>query len=263
MTMVTATAGKVTGSAVVQVVPAPAITASSTAVPLTAIAQSGTNPGTTVDITNSGGAQLDELAVGTIAYGAGGTGWLSATLDQATAPAVLTLTASVTGLAIGTYTATVPITEPDAPNSPFDIAVTFTVTADAPTTIAIAAGDGQSAGVNTAVATAPGALVTDQFGNPVAGVPVTFAVTGGGGSVTGGNAVTGANGIASVTAWTLGTSTGANTLQASAPNLSGSPLTFTATATAGAATQIAVNGGNGQSATVNSAVAHRAERRGA
>jgi adhesin/invasin len=255
MTMVTATTGKVSGSAVIQVVPAPAINASTTAVPFAAVAQSGVNPTTTVDITNSGGSVLDELAVGTINYGAGATGWLNAVLDQTSAPAVLTLTASVTGLAIGTYTATVPVTEPDAPNSPLDIVVTFTVTADAPTTIEISAGDGQSAAVNSAVTVPPAVLVTDQFGNPVQGVAVTFAVTGGGGSITGGNATTNASGIAAVGSWTLGTSTGANTLQASSTGLTGSPITFTATATAGAASQIAVNNGNGQNATVNTAVA--------
>src|SRR5882724_10839904 len=57
------------------------------------------------------------------------------------------------------------------------------------------------------------------------------------------------------TAWTLSTTAGPNTLTATATGLTGSPVTFTATGTAGAASSIAVNAGNGQSATVGTAVA--------
>src|SRR5258708_23114815 len=42
---------------------------------------------------------------------------------------------------------------------------------------------------------------------------------------------------------------------ATSGGLTGSPLTFTATGTAGAATQMAVNAGNNQSATVSSPIA--------
>jgi len=52
-----------------------------------------------------------------------------------------------------------------------------------------------------------------------------------------------------------GTTAGANTLTATSAGLTGSPVTFTATGTAGAATQIALNAGNAQSATVGTAVA--------
>ena len=69
----------------------------------------------------------------------------------------------------------------------------------------------------------PQVLVRDQFNNPVVGVAVTFAVTGGGGSVAGGTPVTNASGIATVTSWTLGgtsadaaNGTMANSLSASA-----------------------------------------------
>ena len=133
----------------------------------------------------------------------------------------------------------------------------FTATAipAAASQLALSAGDGQSATVGTAVPVVPAAKVTDQFGNPVAGVAVTFAVATGGGSLTGGGTITNASGIATVGSWTLGTAAGANTITATAPGLVGSPLTFTATGIAGAATQIALTAGNGQSATVNTAVA--------
>ena len=101
-----------------------------------------------------------------------------------------------------------------------------------PTQMAINAGNNQSATVGTAVATAPSVLVRDASNNPVSGVTVTFTVSSGGGSVSSASATTNASGIASVT-WTLGTSLGQNTMTASVSGLSGSPLTFTATAIAG------------------------------
>ena len=122
------------------------------------------------------------------------------------------------------------------------------------TQIAVNAGNSQSATVGTAVTTLPSVIVNDGNNTPVSGVSVTFAVATGGGSVTGASATTNASGIATVGSWTLGTTAGSNTLTATSGSLSGSPVTFTATGTAGAATQIAVNAGNSQSATVGTAV---------
>jgi hypothetical protein len=78
--------------------------------------------------------------------------------------------------------------------------------------------------------------VTDQFGNPVQNVLVTFNVASGGGSITGQAANTNASGIAAVGSWTLGKTAGANTLQAIVGGLPA--VTFTATGTPGAAAQI-------------------------
>jgi hypothetical protein len=133
---------------------------------------------------------------------------------------------------------------------------TFNVSAGPPSQIAVNGGNNQSATVNTAVGTAPSVLVTDAQGNAVAGVSVTFAVATGGGTVNPTTAVTtNASGIAQVTSWTLGTAAGSNTLTATSGSLSGSPVTFTATGTAGTATQIAANAGEGQTATAGTAVA--------
>src|SRR5207302_3627296 len=93
------------------------------------------------------------------------------------------------------------------------------------------------------------------FANPVAGVSVTFAAGTGGGSITGASQTTNASGVAAVTSWTLGTTAGPNTLTATSGTLQGSPVTFRANATAGAATEIAVHAGDGQSARVATAVA--------
>src|SRR5207237_222283 len=130
-----------------------------------------------------------------------------------------------------------------------------TVTPAAAASIAISAGDGQTATVGTAVAVPPGVIVRDAFGNAVAGVAVTFAPGAGGGSITGASQATNASGVAAVTSWTLGSAAGPNTLTATSGTLQGSPVTFRANATAGAATQIAVHAGNGQQARVGTAVA--------
>ena len=95
-------------------------------------------------------------------------------------------------------------------------------------TLALAAGGGQTADVGTTVAVPPAVKITDLAGNPVAGVAVTFAITGGGGSLTGPNAVTNALGVAAVGSWQLGPTKGPNTLSATAPGLTGSPLLITA-----------------------------------
>jgi adhesin/invasin len=121
--------------------------------------------------------------------------------------------------------------------SPVDF--TATATAGAPTQIAAGAGTTpQTATVATAVGVVPSVIVTDRAGNPVAGVAVTFSVTGGDGVVAPTSAMsTLADGTATVTSWTLGTTAGTsnNTLQALATGagIAGNPATFTATATAG------------------------------
>ena len=95
-------------------------------------------------------------------------------------------------------------------------------------------GNGQSAPAGSLVAVPPAVKVTDARGEPVAGVAVSFVVTGGGGSVDGGAATTGSDGVARADGWRLGTSPGPNTLEAQAGSLEGSPVVFTAEGTTGA-----------------------------
>jgi adhesin/invasin len=112
----------------------------------------------------------------------------------------------------------------------FDVSPVHGVAAD----IAPLAGDVQTATVGQVVAIDPAVTVTDGFGDPVAGVPVTFSVTYGGGIAAGLDQTTNALGVATVGEWTLGTVAGGNTLSATSPDLHGSPVRFNATATAGA-----------------------------
>ena len=97
------------------------------------------------------------------------------------------------------------------------------------TTVEIVAGDGQTADPGSAVAVRPSVRVTNAAGDGVAGFGVTFVVTGGNGNVTGSAQTTNSNGVATVGSWVLG-DPGANTLEARATGLSGSPVVFTATA---------------------------------
>src|SRR5205085_1667216 len=88
----------------------------------------------------------------------------------------------------------------------------------------------------------------------VAQVAVTFAVAPGNGTITGASQTTNASGVATVGGWTLSATAGPNTLTATSGSLSGSPVTFTATETAGAAATIAANSATSQSATAGTAV---------
>jgi lysophospholipase L1-like esterase len=82
----------------------------------------------------------------------------------------------------------------------------------------------------------------------VPGAAVTFAVTGGGGSITSPNATTNADGIAWVGSWTLGATPGPNSLTATATGLTGSPVTFNASAETPPPAAMAIAGGDGQTA---------------
>ena len=79
-----------------------------------------------VQCNNSGGGSLAGLSA-TVAYSAGGTGWLTAALNQAVAPASLSVRANVGALAAGSYTATITVSATGVASR--TITVLFTVTA--------------------------------------------------------------------------------------------------------------------------------------
>lgn len=105
---------------------------------------------------------------------------------------------------------------------------TFTVTVLAPA-LTRDAGNGQTGLAGAQLAQPLVARVTAN-GAPVVGTTVTFAVTSGGGAVSTASATTDATGRAS-TSWTLGPSAGTQLATASKPGTTGSPVTYTATAT--------------------------------
>jgi hypothetical protein len=129
-----------------------------------------------------------------------------------------TLTASATGMTGGT-------------SAPFNVAP------GAATAIAVIAGGGQIAAAGAALS-AITLQVRDALGNGIANVPLTLAVTSGGGSITPTSATTDASGVVNVS-WTLGLINGTQTFTASATGLPS--LTVSATATGGSSNQIAIS----------------------
>ena len=189
----------------------------------TAPAGTAVTPAPAVRVTNSRGASVAGVRVNFVVTSGGGSlsdaspttggdgiarvgGW---TLGQTAA--VNTLTATIEGAAA---------------------TVTFTANGVAGPAAALAkmSGDGQTGLAGVTVAVPPAVRVTDQFGNPVAGVAVTFAVASGGGSVSGGTKISGSDGVARAGAWTLGSAVGAQTLEAKADGVTSAPVTFTAMA---------------------------------
>jgi hypothetical protein len=105
--------------------------------------------------------------------------------------------------------------------------------------LGLTAAQNQTAQVNAQVAIAPSVQVVDRTGRGVPGVAVTFAVQGGGGSVTGATQTTDFTGVATVSTWRLGPTPGANALAAQVAGLQ--PFVFNATATPPPLGNLAVN----------------------
>ena len=93
----------------------------------------------------------------------------------------------------------------------------------------------------------PAVRITDALGNPIAGVPVTFTLAGGGGTLTGADQVTNGAGAAQPTTWSLGIRPGTNLVTVAAQGLS-TAASLVATGHAGPATQMLIIAGDGQSA---------------
>jgi hypothetical protein len=102
-----------------------------------------------------------------------------------------------------------------------------------PTTLEVAAGDGQTAYISDTLPQRPQLRVLDAAGAPVSGVTVAFAVTAGGGTITAPSAFTNAEGLAILgSAWRMGGTAGPNQLTASLPAFPGvTAVVINATAT--------------------------------
>ncbi len=119
------------------------------------------------------------------------------------------------------------------------------------TALEIVAGDAQTGTVGAALPVHPTVRGVDAFGNPIPDLPVSFAVTSGGGGVAGASTSTDANGVAHSGAWTLGPVAGSNTLSATAAGVS---VTFHATGTVGSPAGLAIVEGDGQTGEVGSSL---------
>jgi len=123
------------------------------------------------------------------------------------------------------------------------VVFTATATTAPPAKLFIVAGAGQTGTVATQLPSDLVVKVTDAVDGPKSGVPVTFAVISGGGSLSAGSALTDANGKAAVK-WTLGTASGAQSVLASVSGVT--PVTITATGVAGTADALTILTGNNQ-----------------
>jgi alpha-tubulin suppressor-like RCC1 family protein len=113
--------------------------------------------------------------------------------------------------------------------------------------IAIVSGTPQSGPIGSTLAQPFVVEITDQNGNPVEGILVTWQVTSGGGIITPSQSSSDANGLASATL-RLGTSVGVNTVTARIDQ--SSSVVFTATATTAPPSSLIVAGGDAQTGVV-------------
>jgi hypothetical protein len=120
------------------------------------------------------------------------------------------------------------------------LAVTFTASAASarPAQLVAVSGDQQAAPAGTPLSDPLVVQATDSRGDPVAGLLVSWTANGGG-TVSAATGATGTDGRASVERM-LGPASGTQTTVASASAASGSPVTFTATATVGRLGQLTI-----------------------
>ena len=113
-------------------------------------------------------------------------------------------------------------------------------------TVSLQAGDAQSLAVAARTGSPLAVIVKDAMGSPIAGIPITWAVVSGGGTVTPDGA-TGSDGIATAT-YTAGTTSGPKVIAAGVDGAQGSPVQFTLTVTPGPARRILKASGDLQQA---------------
>ncbi|NIX19335.1 MAG: S8 family serine peptidase, partial [Actinobacteria bacterium] len=106
----------------------------------------------------------------------------------------------------------------------------FTLEPGPPVALALDGGDGQTAPAATTLPQPLSVSVSDAFGNGVGGTTVGWFVDSGSGSLASAESVSDGQGVARVD-YTLGRFAGDESVTASVGGLSGSPVTFTATAT--------------------------------
>ena len=139
---------------------------------------------------------------------------------------------------------------------PLSATFSLTNTPGAPASVAPFAGTPQSTTVNTSFPVQLQARVADAFGNPLAGVAVTFSApaSGASGTFAGGSTSvsvnTDAGGIATAPVFTANTTAGTYNVTASASGVA-SPAVFSLTNTPGAPASVTPFAGTPQSATVN------------
>jgi plastocyanin len=205
-----------------------------------------------VHVEDAAGADLSGATVNWTVMSGGGTVASAATTTGANGRAQTQLTlgasagantvrASVAGTALSvTFTATGVEPPPDV----------------TPASITIVGGNNQTGPAGAELPDSLKVEVKNADGTSLPNIPVTWTVTGGGGSLGAASGSTNADGIAA-NAWTLGGSAGANTVTATVTGAGTLTATFTATGTLDPTpASIEIASGNNQSATVSTALAN-------
>ena len=167
-------------------------------------------PGVAVTFTaaaNSGGVAAALSFGPTTTVSTDATGAAHVTWQLGSTAGVQTVNATIAGLTTLTFTAT--------------------ALAGSAAQITITTGNNQSAAAGTALPVTLSVRLSDAFGNPVAGIGVTFTPSATSGSITSGSAMTDGNGTANAGTWTLGTSAGIQSIDVKSGTLG---MTFNATA---------------------------------
>ncbi len=165
-----------------------------------------------------------------------GNGTLGASSDTSDADGYAQVTFRV-GSSVGAQTV--------AASLPGQNPISFLVNAtSAPASLVqIVEGDAQSAQVGSELTEQLVARVTDAFGNPKVGVPLSFTVTSGGGTVSAATVLTDQEGLGKVR-WTLGIVAGTQLVSASTGAIP--PVSFSATGNPDSPSQIVVVSGANQ-----------------
>lgn len=182
-------------------------------------ATGGIVPGVTVTFSvTSGGGSVQSPTVVSDANGHASTTW-----RLGSAPGAQTVSASAAGASAATFTAT--------------------ARESGASSLVVVSGNGQTGAVTSTLQQPLTVRLLDAQSAPVVGATVLFTATGNNGTLTPTSATTNANGEAS-SSWRLGTVAGTQTVSASSSGTS--PVSFTATATAGTASQLTIVSGNNQ-----------------
>jgi len=180
-----------------------------------------------LQIMNDSGDPIPQSGVPVAATLLGGTGLLIGAATVATdSLGIATFSNLTIGGTVGLFSL-----QFNAPALVPDTSAAIALAAGPATTFGSNAGLNQSGNAGSILPIAPTVTVSDDWGNGIPGVTVTFTVVQGGGSVTGGTQVTGSDGKATVGSWSLGPLPGTNSLAATAgvSGLVGNPQTIDAT----------------------------------
>lgn len=197
---------------------------------LSAAAGTAISPAPTIQIRDAAGDPIPGVSFSVSVTAGGGSvaGTPLKTTSGSTALGTWTL-----GTGVGAHSLTV------TSGSLAPLVINATSTPGVPTTSASGGGPLTAGGTVGAVAViTPSIRITDAFGNNVPNIAVTTSISGGGSVATPSPSTNGA-GIASAGTWTLGTTAGAQSVVLSAAGVAS--VTFTVSAAAGPAANVAAN----------------------